>query len=141
MKVELSNIEKRRARRHAFLMLYQKEISDLPPEDVEREYWEGKDEKEEVKAFATRLFRNTLKNRKLVDIEIAKHLKRGWSIRRLLPIDRSILRLSVYEILNENVSPVGAVINDAIEIAKRYGEEKSPKFINAILDRIAKERW
>ncbi len=138
--MELSNKEKRRARKHAILMLYQHEISSFPPEEIENIYWNENEEKEDVKTLASKLFRNTIRNLKLVDIEIAKHLKKGWTIKRLLPIDRSILRVSTYEILNEGISPVGAVINDAVEIAKKYGEEKSPKFINAVLDKIAKGR-
>jgi N utilization substance protein B len=138
--VELSNKEKRRARKHAILMVYQYELSKASPEEVENSYWDDNKENENVKLMASKLFRGTLKNIKLIDIEIAKHLKKGWTIKRLLPIDRSILRVSVYEILNEKISPAGAIINDAVEIAKKYGEEKSPKFVNAILDRIAKEK-
>jgi len=138
--VELSNKEKRRARKHAILMVYQHELSKISPEEVENSYWDDNKENENVKLMASKLFRGTLKNIKLIDIEIAKHLKKGWTIKRLLPIDRSILRVSVYEILNEKISPAGAIINDAVEIAKKYGEEKSPKFVNAILDRIAKEK-
>jgi N utilization substance protein B len=138
--VELSNKEKRRARKHAILMVYQHELSKASPEEVENSYWDDNKENENVKLMASKLFRGTLKNIKLIDIEIAKHLKKGWTIKRLLPIDRSILRVSVYEILNEKISPAGAIINDAVEIAKKYGEEKSPKFVNAILDRIAKEK-
>ena len=138
--MELSNKEKRRARKHAILMVYQHELSKASPEEVENSYWDDNKENENVKLMASKLFRGTLKNIKLIDIEIAKHLKKGWTIKRLLPIDRSILRVSVYEILNEKISPAGAIINDAVEIAKKYGEEKSPKFVNAILDRIAKEK-
>ncbi len=138
--MELSNKEKRRARKHAILMVYQYELSKASPEEVENSYWDDNKENENVKLMASKLFRGTLKNIKLIDIEIAKHLKKGWTIKRLLPIDRSILRVSVYEILNEKISPAGAIINDAVEIAKKYGEEKSPKFVNAILDRIAKEK-
>jgi len=137
----MTNKDKRKAREHAFLMMYQYDLGKLFPEEIIFNYWEDNREKEEVKEMANRLFRRTVETLKLADMEISKHLKKGWFISRLLPMDRAILRVAVYEILNENFSPCEAVINDAIDVAKVFGEDpKSPKFINAILDKIASSK-
>ena len=135
----MTNRDKKRAREHAFLMMYQYDFGGLPPEEIALNYWEDNEESEEIRQMATYLLKKTVENLKNVDMEISKYLKKGWLISRLMPMDRSILRVATYEILKENFSPVEAVINDAVDLAKVYGEdEKSPKFINAILDKVAK---
>ncbi len=141
----LSNPEKKRAREHAYLIAYQVDVSGFSPEEVAETYWEeleeerGK-EKPEVKELAERLVKETYRNLFEVDSTIARHLKKGWVIDRLLPMDRSILRVATYELLKEEISPPEAVINDAVELAKEYGEEeKSYKFINAILDKVKQD--
>jgi N utilization substance protein B len=74
---------------------------------------------------------------KLDDV-ISEHSKR-WKMYRMPRIDRSILRLGAYELLFVQDVPVSVVINEAIELAKKYGEQNTPKFINGILDSIAKK--
>lgn len=139
---KLKNKDKRRARLHAVTLLYQHDISELEPEQIIKNYWEESGEEiEEVKSLAEHLFKGTLKKLATVDIEISHRLKKGWTLFRLYPLDRAILREAIYEILFENISPAAAVINDAVEIAKHVGgDRKSPAFINAILDKIAKDK-
>ncbi len=134
----MTNKEKRRARHHAYLMAYQWDLGSLEPEEVLLNYWEEVEEPSQgVKEVAERLFKKTVESIKSVDGLISKYLKKGWTVSRLLPVDRSILRVATYELLNEELSPPEAVINDAVEFAKLYGEDpKSPAFINALLDRI-----
>ncbi|ADU96876.1 NusB antitermination factor [Thermovibrio ammonificans HB-1] len=137
----LTNREKKKAREHACLIMYQVDVGNLPLKEVTENYWSdfGK-EKEEIKELSEYLVKKTIEHLEEVDRAIGKHLKKGWVIERLLPMDRSILRVASYEILNEEISPPEAVINDAVEIAKSYGEdEKSPKFINAILDKVKRD--
>lgn len=64
----------------------------------------------------------------------------GWRLERLHSVDRNVLRLAIYELLYREDVPPEVVINEAVELAKRYGTEKSPAFVNGILDRIYKER-
>jgi N utilization substance protein B len=137
----MTNREKRRARNHAYLLLYQWELSNLPPKEVAKGYWEEvEEESAQVRELAERLFFNTLSDLEQVDDLIEKHLKKGWTVSRLLPVDRAVLRVSTYEILRGSVSPPEAVINDAVEFAKLYGEDpKSPSFINALLDKVKKD--
>ncbi len=73
-----------------------------------------------------------------IDEIISTHLKKGWTIERLAAADRNILRLSVYEIkFSENNIPKGIIINEAVEIAKKYGTDSSGRFVNGILATIA----
>ena len=74
-----------------------------------------------------------------IDEIISTHLKKGWSIGRLATVDRNVLRLAVYEMkFAEKLIPRGIIINEAVEIAKKYGTDDSGRFINGILAAIAK---
>jgi N utilization substance protein B len=64
----------------------------------------------------------------------------GWHISRLHSVDRNLLRLAIYELYYRKDIPPEVVINEAVELAKRYGTEKSPAFVNAILDRVRKDK-
>jgi len=137
----MTNKEKKKAREHAYLLMYQWDLSKMEPQDVIHNYWEGKNENPKVVEKANELFLNAVKSLKLADAEISKHLKKGWLVSRLLPMDRSILRVAAYELINGSFSPPPAIINDAVDFAKVYGEdEKSPSFINAVLDKINRSR-
>ncbi len=78
------------------------------------------------------------KNEKAIDELIKSNLKSDWKIERISKIDLSILKLAIYEIKYKEL-PYKVVINEAVELAKKYGEETSPKFINGILASIIKE--
>ncbi len=73
-----------------------------------------------------------------IDNYISEHL-RNWTISRIAIIDKSILRLAIYELIYETQTPMKVIINEAVEIAKKYGTKDSFTFINAVLDAIAKE--
>lgn len=78
------------------------------------------------------------KNSKEIDNEIEKNLKQEWKIERISKIDLSILRLAIYEIKYTNI-PFKVAINEAVELAKKYGEDSSKKFVNGILASVVKE--
>ncbi len=84
--------------------------------------------------FARRLFSNVLANRKQIDAELSAKVL-NWSLRRMAAIDRNVLRLGAYEILMTE-TPGRVVINEAVELAKRYGDRQSGQFVNGILDRL-----
>ncbi len=88
--------------------------------------------------YAQEIFYGVTMNKKTIDGILEKTLN-NWSIERLHIVDRCILRLSVYSLYFERDLPFPVVIDEAIELAKRYSERKSPSFINGILDTIAKE--
>ncbi len=84
--------------------------------------------------FARNLFRNVVANRKQIDLALSAKAA-NWSLRRMAAIDRNVLRLGAYEILMTD-TPGRVVINEAVELAKRYGDRQSGQFVNGILDRV-----
>lgn len=90
-------------------------------------------------AFARELFDGFVANRVPVDASIDKRLE-NWTIHRLAVADRSVLRLGAFEILYRTDTPPKVAINEAIELAKRFGsEEKTAKLVNGVLDRLARD--
>ncbi|MEM9826761.1 MAG: transcription antitermination factor NusB [Planctomycetota bacterium] len=87
--------------------------------------------------FADALLRGTLEHKEQIDERLAI-VSRHWKVSRMAVVDRNVLRLGAYEILHGGTPPPVAV-NEAILLAKRYGDSASPRFVNGILDRLAKE--
>lgn len=90
---------------------------------------------DEIKVFAGMLIQGTCDHIDEIDAEIKKKLQH-WDFSRLVPVDLAILRLSVYAIIFRKEIPKPVTINEAVEIAKKYGSDKSYKFVNGILDNI-----
>ena len=144
-----------RAREFALQILYELDIAQSEPELEEalEDFWKDrtdlvltdpeklaleKDKKEpEVREYTEKLVRGTLAKKKLIDPTIERFAE-NWEMTRMACVDRNILRLATYEILHVDEIPVKVAINEAVELAKRYGEQDSSKFVNGILDRIAK---
>lgn len=94
---------------------------------------------DKAKDDAKRYVRNIFENLKEIDNIISQYLE-NWTLDRLSSVDRNVLRLGTYELLYEADVPIEVTIDEAIEIAKKYGTENSGKFVNGVLDRIAKEK-
>ncbi|MBQ6332758.1 MAG: transcription antitermination factor NusB [Clostridia bacterium] len=92
---------------------------------------------EEDALFSDRLYEGVHAHIEEIDNEISAHAK-DWSIGRIAKVDLSILRIAVYELLYESGIPVGATVNEAVELAKEFGGEKSAGFINGVLGAVAK---
>ncbi|MCL4146986.1 UNVERIFIED_CONTAM: hypothetical protein GTU68_023041 [Idotea baltica] len=90
-----------------------------------------------IRPFTERLALGALKNRLAIDSELTC-ASENWSISRMGRVDRAILRIAAYEILFLEDIPNNVSINEAIEIAKRYGADESPQFVNGVLDKIAR---
>lgn len=86
-------------------------------------------------AFAQELMEGVMAHRQELDALIDEYAV-GWRIERMATVDRNILRLALYEVLHREDIPHGATANEAVELAKRYGDEESPKFINGILGEV-----
>ncbi len=97
-----------------------------------------RDMSEENKLFSDRLYDGVHAHLTEIDETIEAHAK-DWSIQRIAKVDLSILRIAVYELLYETAVPEGATVNEAVELAKLFGGEKSAGFVNGILGAIAKE--
>ena len=101
-------------------------------------FWDNKLEiKDEVKEFSNFLVKGASKNLKSIDLVITKYAT-NWQIQRMATIDRNILRLATFELLFAEGIPPKVSINEAIEMAKKYGDRDSGKFVNGVLDRINK---
>jgi transcription antitermination protein NusB len=92
----------------------------------------------EVVEFAEKLVRGAHEKREQLD-EIIQRVSKNWRLERMARVDRNLLRLGAYELRHELEVPARVVINEAIEMAKRFGTSESPAFVNGLLDRIATE--
>jgi transcription antitermination protein NusB len=128
---------RRKARELALQMLFQHDMSGNGPDEIIVRFEDLQKSKENTRDFATKIFRGTVEH--IVDIdEMIQQQAENWRLTRMAAVDRNIIRMSVYEFLHENDTPKLVIIDEAIEIAKKYGTQKSPQFINGILDGILK---
>ena len=126
------------ARMAVVSLLYAYDLGNGAIADHTDEILEEKKIRNKQKDFALTLFSGVMANLAEVDTAIVKHLKE-WDFDRLGSIERATLRLGAYEILYGDLDSA-VVINEAIEVTKAFGTEQSPKFINGVLDAIAKEK-
>lgn len=126
-----------KAREYALQMLYQLDIRQGSPTDIQEEFWQNQEPPADIKTFANHLFSGTAEHRSTIDPLIASHAN-NWELKRMAVIDRNILRLGVFELLHVEDVPPKVCINEAIELAKRFGDTESSKFINGILDTVHK---
>ncbi len=130
---------RRRARELALQLLYQHELTDASPEAMQRDFDDFKGASGATRKFAAELLQGTLGKLEEIDTELGRQTA-NWRLDRLAAVDRNILRLALYELLNEVDTPPAVIMNEAIEIAKRYGAAESPRFINGVLDGFVKRR-
>jgi len=126
---------RRKARECALQVLYALDLNPQPVAEFLRVYWDLNPSKEEVKDYTSHLVEGTLKKRKEIDLLISTHSSH-WKIDRMPATDRNILRLATYEMIQETSVPYKVIINEAIEIAKKFGTTDSSVFINGVLDSI-----
>lgn len=129
---------RRKARECALQMLFQWDITHDSIEQIQSTFWEGQDEPEDTRVFAEALAAGTIARVEKIDTVIGRHAE-NWRLDRMAVVDRNILRLATYEFFNDAETPKTVVINEAIEIARRFSAQESPQFINGILDSIRKE--
>ncbi len=128
-----------KSREYALQMLYQLDIRKVSsPAEVVDGFWAESEAPEDIRLFAQHLFMGTAKHLPDLDKLIASHAD-NWAMKRMAVIDRNILRLGTFELLHGDDAPAKVCINEAIELAKRFGDTESSKFINGILDAIHKE--
>ena len=120
-------------------MLYQVDLRHADWRQIVEEFWQGHTPTAEVKQFANQLVEGTIANLPQIDPLIA-NCAEHWNLKRMAVIDRNILRLGAYELLCVYDVPPKVCINEAIELAKRFGDTESSKFVNGILDAIHKHR-
>lgn len=99
-------------------------------------YWADRTEEPAMRAFADRLVAGVIERIEDVD-QLIRRASLNWRIDRMAMVDRNILRLATYELMAVPDTPVKVVLNEAIELSKRYGSEDSSAFVNGVLDKIA----
>ncbi len=123
-----------------FKLLYSNEIQkDIGQEQVDIFIEEFEVKNENEKKYIKETFNGINKNLEEIVGLIEKNLKEKWSIDRISKIDTAILKLAIYELLNSDV-PYKVVINEAVELAKKYGDDSSKSFVNGILASIVKDK-
>lgn len=128
---------RRQAREHALQILFQIDMTGDPPEDLFDHHWRESDAATETREFAERLVRGASADAMQID-SLIRASSENWRLERMAVVDRNVLRLAIYEILHEKDTPAVVVINEAIEIAKRFGGEESAQFVNGVLDAVRK---
>jgi transcription antitermination protein NusB len=126
---------RRRARELALQALYAVELSGSPAEPCMQAVFVQEEAAAEEQQYAETLVRGTLAALAEIDRLLA-HWSESWPLRRMAAVDRNLLRLAAYELLHQPDVPRKVVLNEAVEIAKRFSDPKSPSFVNAILDKI-----
>jgi len=133
---------RRRGREAALQLLYQTAVSGEPDQDALELFWQSHpvaDETGALREFAEELVRAVLQHSSRIDALIDEAAV-NWDLDRLSRVDLSLLRLAVGELIAFPETPPPVVINEAVEIARRFSDEKAASFINGVLDRIAREQ-
>lgn len=131
VKGEKERMKRRTAREKALQSLFQIDVSDIEPKEAMAHALDGL----ESDAFFEQLVYGVLENKEKIDEMITRHLV-NWKLDRLANVDRAILRLSAYEMAFVDEIPASVSMNEAIELAKQFGDDKSAKFINGVLSNI-----
>ena len=126
---------RRIARECALQMLYQLDVGKQAQAEILATFWLMNDHPEKVREFANELFTGTVSRLAHIDGIIQQHAK-NWRLGRMAAVDRNILRLAVYELLSDFHTPATVVINEALEIAKKFSTHESAQFVNGVLDSI-----
>lgn len=126
------------AREAALQLLYAVEAAREPHDHVVREFWRETPGDPEGRKYADALVAGICEKKSTLDEHIAS-ASENWRMERMTPVDRNLLRIGVYELKYVADVPRAVVIDEAVEIAKRFGTEDSSKFINGVLERVAND--
>jgi N utilization substance protein B len=130
---------RRKSRELALQMLFQADLGKQPIDEVRKTFWQGRGEvSREVMGFADDLFRVATDRAPDIDKLIQEHAE-NWRMDRMAAVDRNILRAAVAEFLGFPATPRAVIINEAIEIARKFSSPESAQFINGVLDSVGKE--
>jgi N utilization substance protein B len=127
--------DRRRAREYALQILFQ---LDLCPEESAQAlevFWSTRKISDPIREYAERIVRGTREHREEID-RLLESQALHWRISRMPVVDRNILRMALYELIMESETPSIVVIDEAIEVAKRFGNDESGPFVNGILDAV-----
>jgi transcription antitermination protein NusB len=127
-----------KARECAFQMLYQWDVTREPMDRVAGLFWQVRTSTPETQAMAERLARGGQAEVERLDEAIAA-ASTNWRFERIAAVDKNILRIAAYELMKEPQTPSRVIIDEAVEMAKRFGEADSPPFVNGVLDAVMRK--
>jgi N utilization substance protein B len=127
--------QRRKAREVALQVLYELDVQEIALREAIDLFWANFDAPEEARKFSTLLIEGTWNDREKIDALISGSSE-NWTISRMSRVDKSILRMAVYELLHCQDIPPKVTLNEAIDLGKVYGSENSGAFINGILDAL-----
>lgn len=122
------------AREVALQLLYRQDLNPASNAETTEEFLNERLSDTELREFSMRLFTGTLEWRNVLDARI-QEVAANWSLKRMAPTDRNVLRLGAYELLYTD-TPNRVAIDEALELAKKFGSEQSSQFVNGILDQL-----
>lgn len=132
--------KRRKSRELAMQMLFQLDMGKHTPDQVRLTFWKARDEDDtDVRGFAEDLFRVAVAREDEIAALIEQHSKH-WRLDRMASVDRNVLRMAIAEMLGFPGTPLPIIINEALEIARRYSAPESINFLNGVLDAIARAR-
>lgn len=131
-------MKRRKAREFALQILFQLDIrKEKPTLTLFKRFWTEFEPDDEVRAFTEEIVKGTFKHLKVINTKVLASAK-NWSLDRMATVDRNVLRMAAYEILYRMDIPPSVTINEAIELAKKFGTDESGAFVNGILDNVAR---
>ncbi len=132
--------KRRKSRELAMQMLFQADVGRQSADEVRKTFWQTRDDVDPgARGFADDLFRVATAREAEIDGLLEQHSK-NWRLNRMPAVDRNLLRMAVAELLGFPGTPAPIVIDEALEIARRYSAPESIDFLNGVLDAIAKSR-
>lgn len=132
--------KRRKSRELAMQMLFQADVGRQSPDEVRQTFWQAREELDPAtRAFAEDIFRVAVAREAEIDALLEQH-SQHWRLPRMPAVDRNLLRAAVAELLGFPGTPAPIVIDEALEIARRYSAPESIDFLNGVLDAIAKSR-
>jgi N utilization substance protein B len=132
--------KRRKSRELAMQMLFQADVGKQTPDEVRKTFWQAREEVEdEARGFTEDIFRVATARDEEIDALIEQH-SANWRLARMSAVDRNVLRMAVAELLGFPSTPAPIVINEALEIARRYSAPESINFLNGVLDAISRDR-
>ncbi len=130
--------KRRLSREFVIQFLYLTEMNEGEIQNQLQLFWENHPAAEDVQLFTEVILKDVFDHKEQIDVRLEKYSD-NWTLSRMTVIDRNLLRMAASEILYSKTVPPKVAIDEAVEIAKRFGSEDSAHFINGILDRVLKE--
>src|SRR5215469_7657040 len=126
-----------KSREFALQMLFQWDLARQKPARIEQQFWKSARASDPTRKFANQLFEGAITESDSSD-RLVEKLSENWRLDRLAAVDRNILRLAIYE-LRSGTAPINVVIDEALELAKKFSSAEAPGFLNGVLDAAAKK--